>query len=100
MSNEQLKFWITCPDCQKPFGVEPRFILQYLNRVMDAKMSGEPREEETETGGETASAREGTRATPPTLPPSRQAPKTPYRNYRKGSYGTPALPAGRREWRR
>lgn len=38
MSHDQLKFWITCPDCKRPFGVEPRAILQYLNRVLDAQM--------------------------------------------------------------
>lgn len=38
MSHDPLKFWITCPNCKHPFGVEPRAILQYLNRVLDARM--------------------------------------------------------------
>ncbi len=92
MSNEQLKFWITCPDCKKPFGVEPRYILQYLNRVLDARMSEKP-----ESAGENR-----TKPTPtapggePTLKP--KAPyKPPYRKYRPGGY---EKPAGKREWTR
>ena len=88
MSNEQLKFWITCPDCKKPSGVEPRYILQYLNRVIDAKASGEPREKAGENPNEGAENTDQ-----PATPPGRQAPKAPYRNYRKGGYG-------KREWTR
>lgn len=81
MSNEQLKFWIKCPDCRKPFGVDPRFVLQYLNRVIDAKMNGESRNEEAKRGGEcrreAASDSPGERGNTTT-------PKAPYRNERRG----------------
>ena len=70
MSNEQLKFWITCPNCKHPFGVEPRAILQYLNRVLNAGMG-----ERTEKAG--ASAREVPAA------PEGEKPPAPYRPYRK-----------------
>lgn len=87
MPNEQLKFWITCPDCRKPFGVDPRFVLQYLNRVIDAKMNGEARNEETKRGGErqreAASVAPGERGNPTTR-------KAPYRNERRGGSGRPA----------
>lgn len=36
MSNDKLKFWVKCPECQKPFGVHPKAILQYLNRLIAA----------------------------------------------------------------
>lgn len=42
MSNEQLKFWITCPDCKHVFGVEPRAVVQYLNRVLGALVATPP----------------------------------------------------------
>ena len=81
MSNEQLKFWITCPNCKQAFGVEPRSILQYLNRVLDARMSekperaGENRTEPTPTRPEG----EPTPPTPPATPPARP----PYRKWKR-----------------
>jgi hypothetical protein len=33
MDREQRKFWVTCPHCRKAFGVEPRFVMKYLERV-------------------------------------------------------------------
>lgn len=42
MSHDQLKFWITCPNCKTAFGVEPRYILQYLNRVLGALVADAP----------------------------------------------------------
>jgi len=83
MPNEQLKFWITCPDCRKPFGVDPRFVLQYLNRVIDATMNGEARNEEAKRGGERQREAPGERGNPTTR-------KAPYRNERRGSSGRPA----------
>lgn len=86
MPNEQLKFWITCPDCRKPFGVDPRFVLQYLNRVIDAKINVDARNEETKRGGErwseAASDAPGERGNPTTR-------KAPYRNERRGGSGRP-----------
>lgn len=77
MSNDPLKFWITCPNCKTPFGVEPRSILQYLHRVIDAKAGGASREKEREKRGEVASHATDERADSP-------APKAPYQPpYRK-----------------
>ena len=64
MSNDPLKFWMTCPDCKHPFGVEPRAILQYLNRVLDAKM-----------GERAEPAEKPARAVPP-VPAGEPAPST------------------------
>ena len=36
MSNDQMKFWVKCPECQKPFGVYPKAVIQYLNRVIQS----------------------------------------------------------------
>jgi len=36
MSNDKLKFWVKCPECQRPLGVFPRAVLQYLNRLIEA----------------------------------------------------------------
>jgi hypothetical protein len=50
MSNDKLKFWVKCPECRKPFGVFPRLVLQYLNRLVEAhgfdapQPQGEPKE--------------------------------------------------------
>ena len=35
--NNRLKFWVTCPlkDCAHKFGVEPRFVMKYLERVAE-----------------------------------------------------------------
>lgn len=35
MNKELMKFWITCPKCKHKFGIEPRIIMKYLERVMD-----------------------------------------------------------------
>jgi len=35
MNKELLKFWITCPDCKKKFGVEPKLVMKYIGRVID-----------------------------------------------------------------
>ena len=81
MSNEQLKFWITCPNCKQAFGVEPRSILQYLNRVLDARMSEKP-----ERAGENRTEPTHTRPEgEPTPPPARP----PYRKYPKSGAGKP-----------
>ena len=78
MSHEQLKFWITCPNCKQAFGVEPRSILQYLNRVLDARMSekperaGENRTEPTPTRPEAEPTPPAPPATPPARPPYRK----------------------------
>jgi hypothetical protein len=37
MTNQSLKFWVRCPHCRKPLGVEPRFVWQYLRRVIDSR---------------------------------------------------------------
>jgi hypothetical protein len=80
MSNQQLKFWITCPNCKTAFGVEPRAIPQYLNRVLGALAAETPEAEQT-AGDPSA---EPTPA-PAVPPPSR----LPYRKYPKSGAGKP-----------
>jgi hypothetical protein len=31
----QKRFWLTCPACQKKFGVKPSAVFKYLNRVIE-----------------------------------------------------------------
>ena len=69
MSHDQLKFWITCPNCKTAFGVEPRAIVQYLNRVLGALVADAP----------TVAASD-----PSALPTGRQAEPTP-----SGAVGEP-----------
>lgn len=79
MSNDQLKFWITCPNCKTPFGVEPKYILQYLNRVIDAKAGGALRERAGENRTEPTPTRpEGEPAPTPKAPY-----KPPYRKWKR-----------------
>lgn len=35
MNNEKKKFWAGCPYCKKKFGVEPKYIMMYLRRIID-----------------------------------------------------------------
>lgn len=37
MTNPSLRFWVTCPACKKSQGVEPRYVWQYLRRVIDSR---------------------------------------------------------------
>ena len=48
MPDDQLKFWITCPACRHVFGVEPRAVVQYLNRVLGT-LAGPPARQAPET---------------------------------------------------
>ena len=81
MSNQQLKFWITCPNCKTAFGVEPRAIPQYLNRVLGALAAETPEAEQT--AGDPS-----TEPTPaPVVPPPPSRP--PYRKYPKSGAGKP-----------
>ena len=72
MSNEQLKFWITCPNCKQAFGVEPRYILQYLNRVIDARMNEKPESAGENRTEPTPTRPEGEPTPPPARPPYRK----------------------------
>lgn len=72
MSNERLKFWVKCPDCTKPFGVEPRFVIKYLARVIEERQKSlDEREaslnsaqETRNTSAETAEPKANRRAYP------------------------------------
>jgi hypothetical protein len=33
MNKNQLLFWVRCPKCNQVTGVEPRFVMKYLERV-------------------------------------------------------------------
>lgn len=35
MNKELMKFWVTCPKCKQKFGVEPKVVMKYLERVID-----------------------------------------------------------------
>lgn len=37
MKEVSKQFFARCPDCKRSFGIEPRFVLQYFRRVLDAK---------------------------------------------------------------
>lgn len=34
MNNAKLMFFVSCPGCKRKFGVEPRFIMMYLTRIV------------------------------------------------------------------
>lgn len=74
MSHDPLKFWITCPNCKHPFGVEPRAILQYLNRVLDARM-----DERAEPSSRGVSPTLPTERPAPAGKPAPSTPKAPYK---------------------
>lgn len=81
MSNQQLKFWITCPNCKTAFGVEPRAIPQYLSRVLGA-LAAETPDAEGQAAGDPSTEPTPAPAVPP---PSRP----PYRKYPKSGAGKP-----------
>lgn len=35
MNKAKLMFFVSCPECRRKFGVEPKYILMYLTRVID-----------------------------------------------------------------
>lgn len=35
MNKELLKFWVTCPDCKRKFGVDPFIVLKYVDRLFN-----------------------------------------------------------------
>jgi len=35
MDKERLKFFITCPFCQKKFGILPSVVFKYVDRVLE-----------------------------------------------------------------
>jgi hypothetical protein len=37
MINQSFKFWVRCPHCKQTAGISPRFVLQYLKRIMDQR---------------------------------------------------------------
>ncbi len=34
MNKTKMMFFVSCPSCKRKFGVEPRFIMMYLSRVI------------------------------------------------------------------
>jgi len=80
MSNEQLKFWITCPNCKIAFGVEPRAIVQYLNRVLGALVADAP----TVAASDPSALPTGRQAEPtPPAPPATPPARPPYRKWKR-----------------
>lgn len=78
MSNDPLKFWMTCPNCKQAFGVEPRAILQYLNRVLDARMNEKP-----ERAGENRTEPTPTRPEGEPTPKPKAPYQPPYRKWKR-----------------
>ena len=35
MERREVKFWVGCPQCGKTIGVPPRFVMQFLERVIN-----------------------------------------------------------------
>lgn len=35
MNKTKLMFFVSCPECKRKFGVEPKYILMYLSRIID-----------------------------------------------------------------
>jgi hypothetical protein len=35
MNKERMKFWLTCPFCQRKFGVGPEMVLKYTDRLFN-----------------------------------------------------------------
>lgn len=35
MNKAKLMFFVSCPECKRKFGVEPKYILMYLSRIID-----------------------------------------------------------------
>lgn len=35
MDKQRLNFFLTCPHCQKKFGIRPEIVLKYLDRLFD-----------------------------------------------------------------
>jgi len=33
MNKEKMKFWTTCPECKRKFGVELEIVLKYIDRI-------------------------------------------------------------------
>lgn len=60
MPNDKLKFWVKCPECKKAFGVFPRAVLQYLNRLIEAHGfdAPEPQEPKAQESRESETAQE------------------------------------------
>lgn len=84
MSNDKLKFWVKCPECQRPFGVFPRAVLQYLNRLVEAHGFEVPEPYQAKKGAEPREETGPKQEAQPQEPQGREtAPKRPYR---RGSY--------------
>jgi len=35
MNKEGAKFWITCPHCKQKFGIDPKIIIKYADRLIN-----------------------------------------------------------------
>jgi hypothetical protein len=47
MNRESLKFWLTCPYCQRKFGVAPEMVFKYADRLFS--QIGQEIEEQAKT---------------------------------------------------
>jgi len=36
MDNNLMKFWLTCPFCQKKFGIDPYIVMKYIDRLFSS----------------------------------------------------------------
>ena len=81
MERREVKFWVGCPQCGKTIGVPPRFVMQFLERVINQAQG------QMETV-------DGEKDTPPRQPRNSGEAHPPTR-YQPKQYGAKTPPRGR-----
>lgn len=84
MERREIKFWAGCPQCGKTIGIPPRFVMQFLERVINQAQG----QLETRGGEENTPSRQamkGGEAHPPTRYQPKYGAKTPPRGQYAGN---------------